>query len=74
MKNYMFMSKSERQERSDKRWQIATAVFGFMAIIYLFTAMFAMTKVQDNWAFVALGAVTCIGLVTCMFRDVSRRV
>lgn len=74
MKNYMFMSKSERQERSDKRWQIATAVFGFMAIIYLLIAMFAMTKVQDNWAFVALGAITSIGLVVCMFRDVSRRV
>lgn len=74
MKNYMFMSKSERQERSDKRWQIATAVFGFMSIIYLFTAMFAMNKLQNNWAFVAIGAVISIGLVACMFRDVSRRV
>lgn len=68
------MSKSERQERSDKRWQIATAIFGFMAIIYLLIAMFAMNKLQNSWAFVAMGAVTCIGLVACMFRDVSRRV
>ena len=72
MKNY-FMSESERQERTDKRWTIATLSFGIMGIIYLTIAMCAMEIVQDSWSFVALGAVSSIGVLVCMFRDIARR-
>lgn len=73
MKNYIFMSESERQKRTDKRWQIATAIFALMGITYLITAMCAMKYVQNSWSFIVLGAVSSLGVIVCMFRDVSRR-
>lgn len=72
MENY-FMSESERQKRTDKRWTIATVSFGALGIAYLTIALCAMQQVQDSWAFVAMGAVSSVGVLVCMFRDMARR-
>lgn len=59
--------------KRNKRWQIATVTFGLMGITYLTVAMCAMKYVQDSWSFVALGAVSSVGIVVCMFRDIAQR-
>ena len=72
MKNTMFMSKSERQERTDKIWSYITLTALVLGLGFLAVAAFAMSVVKDSWAFVAWGAFTAITVLTCFVRSMLR--
>ena len=72
MKNSMFMSKSERQERTDKIWNYALWATVAQSIVYVYTGMFAFEAVKDSWLFVSWGAFCVITTLTCMIRNAIR--
>lgn len=76
MKNTMFMSKSERQERTDKIWSYVTLAALVLGLAYVYVGTFKFNAVKDSWAFVAWGAFTAISVLTCFIRSMicdSRR-
>ena len=72
MRNTMFMSKSERQERADKIWNYATLISFILGLSYLGVAMFAINTLKDSWAFVAWGAFSGVSIITCFIRSMIR--
>lgn len=72
MKNTMFMSKSERQERADKIWSYVTVAALMLGLGYVYVATFAFNTVKDSWAFVAWGAFSAITVLTCFVRNMIR--
>jgi len=68
MKNTMFMSASERQERTDKIWDYVTLACVLQSIAFVSTGIFALEAVMDSWLYVSWGVFSAISTLTCMIR------